>query len=139
MLQRQRTSWPHQNPTWVSKAYNKIQKMKKVEEQKCHFVLLTTYAIDTFVNDLRFTNDFSNMCSSVLTIKDSLDSSLIASVSLRRVVKRKELMSMVKLFYMVYKFVIYKFIISHMLDEINNEAIRLSVDYTNLIVDHLLC
>lgn len=121
----------------VSKVYLRFERMKRYEDRKGSFWIVTSYAVDTLFQDINIHDTVSDFCDSVLSLRDNLECGLSASRNVRLVVRHQQQTAMLKLVYLMYKIIVYKCVLMQMIGK-DDIFIRMSVDYLHLILDKIM-
>lgn len=117
--------------------YRQVGQLRRREKQQASPILISSYIIDTFLQDIDVKNNIYDLYDFALTVKDTLDSGFIIGDNVRRAWRVKQQTAFIKLMYMFYKFMIYKAILIHIVMH-QDWYIRLTVDFFNLYLDQVI-
>lgn len=124
----------------IVRTYTTISRLRRTEEKTCGNVFVTSYIVDTYIQDaFTSSNGFLNTCSLVLSVKDVLDSGFVVTENFRKVAKHsdKKYAAFIKIAYIAYKFIVYKLFLTQFLVH-SDHIVHMFIDYINLLLDYTI-
>jgi hypothetical protein len=115
--------------------YFMYSRMKRDEERYGQRYIMCICILDIAFQDSHFTNWLLDTVDYALTSKDLVESLALAGFNIKNLSKKKEL-AILKIMFVVYKLIIYKWFISSLVDD--NSFLHMFIDYINMVLDHII-
>lgn len=121
----------------ATRTWKRLGQMKRREAKMANKFITVSYIIDIWFIDANIKNGVIDAWDSVLTVRDNIDTTIVAGTNARKVIKHKKRLALAKVMYVLYKVFIYKAVIAQVLQE-HDMWVRMLVDYMNMALDHVV-